>query len=175
MATMAGVAALVLTIDQLTKSLAERHLANGPVHLVGSLSFTLTYNRGAAFSFAQGLTGWLIVVGIVLVIVLLVASRRLPSYPAAVAVGLMLGGAMGNLSDRLFRGNHGAVVDFIASRYWPTLNVADVAIVTGAILLVVVGYRRDPRRQRRSRSHRDEAETAHQQWTAEADRPTSSP
>jgi signal peptidase II len=82
---------------------------------------------------------------------------------------------MGNLSDRLFRGNHGAVVDFIASRYWPTFNVADVAIVTGAILLVVVGYRRDPRRQRRSRSHRDEAETAHQQWTAEADRPTSSP
>lgn len=173
MATMAAVAAFVLAIDQLTKSLAERDLANGPVHLVGSLSLTLTYNRGAAFSVAQGLTGWLIVIGIVLVVVLLLASRRLPSYPAAVAVGLMLGGATGNLSDRLFRGNHGAVVDFVASRYWPTFNLADVAIVSGAILLIVVGYRRDPKRRHTS-GHHDEAEVGHEQWTAEADR-TGSP
>lgn len=175
MAAMAAVAAMALTIDQLTKSLAEVHLANGPVHLVGSLSLTLTYNRGAAFSLAQGLTGWLIVVGVVLVIVLLLASRRLPSYSAAVAVGLMLGGAVGNLSDRLFRGNHGAVIDFVASRYWPTFNLADVAIVCGAILLVVVGYRRDPAgRRRRSSPQRDEVEDDHP-WTRESDRSASSP
>lgn len=154
MVVMAGVAAVALTLDQLTKSLAEHYLANGPVHLVGSLSLVLTYNRGAAFSLAQGLTGWLIVIGVLLVVVLLVVSRRLPSYPAAVAVGLMLGGAVGNLSDRLLRGDHGAVVDFIASRYWPTFNLADVAIVTGALLLVVVGYRRE----RRSSDHRSATE-----------------
>ena len=174
-AAMAVVAAMALTLDQLTKSLAERHLANGSVHLVGSLSLTLTYNRGAAFSLATGLTGWLIVVGVVLVLVLLLASRRLPSYFAAVAVGLMLGGAVGNLSDRLFRGNHGAVIDFIASRYFPTFNLADVAIVTGAILLVVVGYRRDPAsRRRRSSGRRDEVEEDHQ-WARESDGSTSSP
>jgi signal peptidase II len=143
MAVMAVVAAVALAVDQLTTSLAERYLAAGPVHLWGSLSLTLTYNRGAAFSLAQGLTGWLIVVGVVLVAVLLFVGRRLPSSAAAVAVGLMLGGAVGNLSDRLFRGNHGAVVDFIASRYWPTFNLADVAIVAGALLLVVAGYRRE--------------------------------
>jgi signal peptidase II len=174
MAAMALVAATALTIDQLTKSLAEQHLANGPVHLVGSLSLTLTYNRGAAFSLAQGLTGWLIVVGVVLVIVLLLASRRLPSYSAAVAVGLMLGGAVGNLSDRLFRGNHGAVIDFVASRYWPTFNLADVAIVSGAILLIVVGYRRDTTGRRRRAAHeRDEVEEGHP-LAPESDRSTSS-
>lgn len=176
MAVMATVAAVALTLDQVTKSLAERDLTNGPVHLVGSLSLTLTYNRGAAFSLAQGLTGWLIVVGIVLVIVLLLASRRLPSFPAAVAVGLMLGGAVGNLSDRVFRGNHGAVIDFIASRYWPTFNLADVSIVVGAILLVIVGYRHDSANRRRhsSRDH-DRGAEEHQQWVAESDRSTSSP
>ncbi|MBO0714813.1 MAG: signal peptidase II, partial [Acidimicrobiales bacterium] len=174
MAAMAAVAALALTIDQVTKSLAEVHLANGPVHLVGSLSLTLTYNRGAAFSLAQGLTGWLVVVGVVLVIVLLLASRRLPSYSAAVAVGLMLGGAVGNLSDRLFRGNHGAVIDFVASRYWPTFNLADVAIVVGAILLIVVGYRRDPTgRRRRSSPHRDDIDEDHP-WASGSDRPPGS-
>ncbi|HEX6476196.1 MAG TPA: signal peptidase II, partial [Acidimicrobiales bacterium] len=60
----------------------------------------------------------------------------------AIAVGLILGGAVGNLVDRLVRSNGGSVIDFIDLRYWPTFNVADACIVCGAVLLVVVGYRR---------------------------------
>jgi signal peptidase II len=63
--------------------------------------------------------------------------RRASSAGQAAALGLILGGALGNLSDRLFRGDHGAVVDFVALHFWPTFNVADASIVVGCALLLV--------------------------------------
>jgi signal peptidase II len=129
-------AAAVVAVDQLTKSLAEADLRDHPVHLLGPLSLRLTYNSGAAFSLGQGLSSVIVVIGAVVVVMLVVAGRRVQMRSSAVAVGLLLGGAVGNLSDRLFRANHGAVIDFIATRYWPTFNVADACIVVGAGLLV---------------------------------------
>jgi signal peptidase II len=68
-------------------------------------------------------------------------TRGLPSISGSIAVGLVLGGACGNLSDRLFRGEGGAVVDFIETSFWPTFNVADASIVIGAVLLGISLWR----------------------------------
>ncbi len=135
------VALLVVAADQVTKSLAVSRLSSGPVHLIGPFSFELAYNTGVAFSIGTGLT--LPIVVIVVVVVALVAwfGRTVPNRAAAIAVGLILGGAVGNLSDRLFRGHHGAVVDFIYSGFWPTFNVADASIVCGCVLLGIALWR----------------------------------
>ena len=135
-------AAAVVVVDQLTKSLAVHYLKNAPVELVGPVRLALTYNSGAAFSLARGLTPELVVVGVALIAVVVVVGRSASTTGAAVAVGLILGGAVGNLLDRLVRSNGGAVIDFIDLRWWPTFNVADSCIVCGAILLILVGYRR---------------------------------
>jgi len=134
---IAVIAAVVVTADQVTKSLAVAHLAHHNVHLLGPLSLRLFYNSGVAFSVGSGLTVPIIIVAVVLVLMIIWFARGVPTTTAAVAVGLVLGGALGNLSDRLFRGHHGAVVDFIYSRVWPTFNVADSCVVVGSILLAL--------------------------------------
>ncbi len=134
---MAAVATVVVAADQITKSLALSDLATHDVHVVGPFSFRLTFNTGVAFSIGTGLSGPIIVVAVVLVLAVLAMARGAPSMPSAVAFGLVLGGAIGNLSDRLFRGHHGAVVDFIYTRFWPTFNVADSCIVIGCFALAV--------------------------------------
>ena len=68
-------------------------------------------------------------------------GRTVPSTSAAVGVGMILGGAIGNLADRLFRGHHGAVVDFIYSGFWPTFNLADASIVCGCAVLALALWR----------------------------------
>jgi signal peptidase II len=130
-------AAAVIVADQVTKSIAVHDLARGPVHVVGPLSFQLKYNTGAAFSIGAGLTLPIIVIAFVLVLLLAWFARGTPSALAAAATGLILGGALGNLSDRLFRGHSGAVVDFIHLNFWPTFNVADASIVVGTLLLLI--------------------------------------
>lgn len=139
-----GVAALVVAVDQVTKSIAAHELADRSVHLVGPFSLVLEYNSGVAFSIGVGLTVPIVIVAVVIVGLLVSFTRHLPSRAAAVAVGLVLGGALGNLSDRLFRGHGGAVVDFLHSTFWPTFNVADSCIVCGAILLALVLLRHPP-------------------------------
>lgn len=135
------VAAVVLALDQLTKSLAVADLRKGPVHLVGPLSLELTYNTGIAFGLGSGL-GDLIVVGVVLLVgVLVLAARGARTRTRAVAFGLVLGGALGNLADRVLRGRHGAVVDFIHTGFWPTFNLADSAIVCGTALVALSLWR----------------------------------
>jgi signal peptidase II len=129
--------ATVLVIDQVTKSVAVHDLARGPVHLIGPLSLQLSYNTGAAFSIGAGLTLPIIVIAFVLVLLLSWFARGTPSALAAVAAGLIIGGALGNLSDRLFRGHSGAVVDFVHLGFWPTFNVADASIVIGTLLLLI--------------------------------------
>lgn len=137
-ALVVACATTVLVVDQVTKSLAVHDLAHGPVHLLGPLSLLLSYNTGVAFSIGAGLTLPIIVIVCVLVLLLAWFARGTPSALAAVATGMILGGALGNLSDRLFRGHSGAVVDFIHLGFWPTFNVADASVVIGTILFLVV-------------------------------------
>ncbi len=132
-----AVAAVVIAADQATTSWALADL-HRPVHLVGPLGLALEYNSGTAFSLFGGAGDWL--VPIVAAIVLSVAwlawhARRLL---LAVASGLVLGGALGNLADRVLRGHHGDVVDFVTLSHWPTFNVADACITVGVVLLIVV-------------------------------------
>jgi signal peptidase II len=137
-----AVSAGIIAVDQVTKSLAVRDLVHGPVHVVGPLSLQLKYNTGAAFSIGAGLTLPIIVIAFVLVLLLAWFARGAPTLLAAAATGMILGGALGNLSDRLFRGHAGAVVDFIHFDFWPTFNVADASIVVGTFVLAIAIARR---------------------------------
>ena len=132
---LAVVAVAVLGADQVTKSLAVAHLQDHPVHIAGPIALRLEYNSGVAFSIGSSLTGPIIIVAVALIAAVVWFARRVPTTLAAVGVGLIIGGAVGNLSDRLFRGHHGAVVDFLYTKYWPTFNVADSAVVCGCILV----------------------------------------
>jgi signal peptidase II len=145
----AVLAAAVLAVDQLTKWWAESALTLGddPVRLLGDLlSLRLIYNPGAALSLLSG-TGmtWVLTVIVVVVVVVIVrAIGRLGSRGWAIALGLLLGGALGNLGDRLFRQPgfaHGEVVDFIDYAGFFVGNVADIAIVVAAGLIVVLTFR----------------------------------
>ena len=123
--------------DRVTESVAVSKLAGHPVHVVGPLWLKLSYNTGAAFGVAQGWSTELAVIAVALIAVLIFVGRSTSKNLGLVAVGLMLGGAIGNLSDRLFGNASGAVVDFIYTRFWPTFNVADACIVIGGALLVI--------------------------------------
>jgi signal peptidase II len=133
----------VLAFDQLTKVWALDALADGPVYLVGGVRFNLTYNTAGAFGLGGAAIPFLALGALVLVIAMAATGgTRRPAI--AVAVGLVLGGALGNLADRMFRDPgllRGAVVDFVDLRFWPVFNVADVAITTGCLLLLVVGWK----------------------------------
>ena len=135
------VAAVVLGLDVVTKVLAVKLLVPGqPVEIIGdTITWTLVRNSGAAFSMATGYT-WvltLIATGVVLGIIWM--GRRLVSLWWALGLGMILGGAVGNLMDRFFRSPgplRGHVVDFFSVGWWPVFNVADSAVVCGAALLV---------------------------------------
>jgi signal peptidase II len=132
-----SVTGAVVLADQFTKWWAVTRLASGPVHLIGTLDFELSRNTGSAFSLLQGKGFLLIAVATLAAVGLVAMVRRASSAGQAAALGLILGGALGNLIDRLFRGDHGAVVDFVALHFWPTFNVADASIVVGCALLLV--------------------------------------
>jgi signal peptidase II len=112
--------------------------------VIGTLDLALTRNSGSAFSLFQGFAGVLVAVAVILVGALLVMVYRAPSLSRAAVCGLIIGGAIGNLSDRMFRNEHGAVVDFIDLHFWPTFNVADACIVIGCLLLALSLLRRTP-------------------------------
>jgi signal peptidase II len=136
------IAGVVVLLDQLTKRWAVNALANGrTVDVVGSLRFNLTHNSGMAFSRGTGVGPVIGVVALVVVVVLLASLRRNGSVVSTVGLGLVIGGAIGNVLDRLFRSGEGflggAVVDFIDLQWWPVFNVADAAITTGGVILVV--------------------------------------
>jgi signal peptidase II len=136
-----AVAVVVVAADQASKSWAVDRLSRGPIHVVWKLDLELTYNSGAAFSFAQGWAPVLGGVAVIAVLVMLGAVRRVQSTAIAVALGLVVGGALGNLADRVIRSHRGAVVDFIALHFWPTFNVADSCVVVGGILAAVLLWR----------------------------------
>lgn len=141
---LAAVAGVVVALDQATKTWALEALADAPIDLVWTLRLNLSYNRGAAFGLGKGLAPLLVAGGVALLVVLASFSRSLTGRLPTLALGLVLGGASGNLVDRLFRGHDGAVVDFIDLQWWPVFNVADMAIVCGAILLVLTSGRDGP-------------------------------
>jgi signal peptidase II len=144
---LAGVAAFVLAADAISKAIVVAHLRpDQPVHLIGNvLMLWLTRNPGAAFSVGTGETVVFTAIAFGVVIYIARTARRLYSLGWAVALGLLLGGAMGNLSDRIFRAPglfRGEVVDWIAvTRYYPIFNLADSAIVCGGILTVILAMR----------------------------------
>lgn len=150
-ALLAGIAAAVLTFDVATKVAAVAGLeGRAPLELLGGAVYlVLLRNPGAAWSMATGYTWVLTIVAIVVVGVIVRIARRLASTGWAVGLGLVLGGALGNLVDRFFRSPgplRGHVVDFVSlfapdGSVWPVFNVADSSIVCGGILLVLLAVR----------------------------------
>jgi signal peptidase II len=148
-----SVAAVVLTLDIVTKVLAVKLLTPGqPVPIIGdTVTWTLVRNSGAAFSMATGYT-WMLT---------LIASGVVSPW-WAIGLGMILGGATGNLVDRFFRSPgplRGHVVDFLSIGWWPVFNVADPSVVCGAILLVTLsalGFDFDTSGRRRAGDAADE-------------------
>lgn len=137
---IAALALGVIAVDLVTKAIAERSLER-PTQLLPGLDLELGYNSGVAFGALAGLPSWVLILGVaVIILALLTAVRtgalRIP-WPA---IGLLLGGAVGNLVDRL---GDGRVTDFIDPVRWAAFNVADVAI-TGAIAILLWRAVREP-------------------------------
>lgn len=130
-----------LAVDQLTKSWAESSLQDRSIDVVWTLRFHLTVNYGASFSLGAGFGAWIGVLALVVVGILVWRGGSVRSRLGAVALGMIVGGALGNVIDRAFRGDSGflggGVVDFIDLQWWPIFNVADIGVVCGAILLVI--------------------------------------
>ena len=136
------VAAAVVALDQLTKAWAVDALDGGRViDLVWTLRLRLTFNDGAAFSVGGGSGGLLALVGLAVVGFVYRSVLRWPGRLPPLALGLVVGGALGNLVDRVAR--DGSVVDFIDLQWWPLFNVADIGITFGAIGLVLLSLRDD--------------------------------
>jgi lipoprotein signal peptidase len=143
------VAVAVVVLDAVSKALAVAYLSDRPpVRLLpGVLQLTETRNAGAAFGIGTGVTVVFTLIALVVVIIILRSARRLTSKGWAIALGLLLGGALGNLGDRLFRSPgplRGHVVDWIQLPHWPVFNLADSAIVVGGLLAVLLGMRGVP-------------------------------
>jgi signal peptidase II len=142
-----GIAGATFVLDRLSKAWVEATLSDrGPIELIpGVLRLTYTTNSGGAFGLGRS-APWLFAGATILVsIAIAIASTRLPRLGVAVSLGLILGGALGNLADRALNGPglSGHVTDFIDFRIWPVFNLADTAIVIGAIVLAIVTSRRD--------------------------------
>ncbi len=138
-----GVAGVVVALDQVTKALAVAQLeGQPPVQLIGEwLQLTFVRNPGAAFSLAGNYTILISLVAIGVAVAIVRTSRTLTSTWWAIVLGGILGGALGNLLDRIFRDPapfRGHVVDFLALPNWPVFNVADMALVGSAILAVIL-------------------------------------
>ncbi len=145
-ALLAVVAVVVLAVDVVTKVLVVAELEGRRTLelLGGQLLVRVSRNPGAAFSIGEGATLVFTAIAVTVVVVILRVAPRVGSRGWAASLGLLLGGASGNLVDRLLRSpgpGRGAVVDFIDFQVWPSFNVADSAIVTGAVLAVLLSLR----------------------------------
>jgi signal peptidase II len=148
------VSAAIVVLDQYSKVLVDSALElHRSIELLPSLAIRKIYNSGAAFSFLSDASGWqrwfFITLALLVVVVLITWLYRLPRNQVrlALALSLVLGGAVGNLIDRVY---YGYVIDFIdvyyASWHWPTFNIADSAITVGAALLLLdafTGHKKD--------------------------------
>ena len=156
-ATLVAVAVLVLALDIVSKVTVVATLSNrAPIRLLGGfLTLRVSRNPGAAFSLGTSMTLVFSAIAISVIVVILRTSRRIRSLPWAITLGLLLGGATGNLIDRIFRYPgvfRGYVVDWIQVPHWPVFNLADSAIVCGgvlAVLLSIRGVRLDGQREQK--------------------------
>ena len=143
--TFAAAAAVVVALDQLSKHWALSALQDEPIDLIGTLRLKLTFNDSAAFSLGGGRTTLIALIGLVVVGFLVHFGWRAERTLWAAGLGVILGGALGNLSDRAFRegggflGGH--VVDFIDLQWWPVFNVADMSLWVGLGLLALASWR----------------------------------
>jgi signal peptidase II len=147
LALLAVVASLVLVSDVFSKIAAVAFLeGREPISLGGVLYLPLIRNGGAAFGLAEGWTAVLALISLAVVGFIVWIARKLRSGPWAVGLGMVLGGALGNLGDRIFRAPgplRGHVVDFLSlfdpyGRVWPVFNLADSAICVGGVLIVTM-------------------------------------
>jgi len=139
---------IVIVLDQITKQLAEHFLAfHVPVPVIPMFNLTLSYNTGAAFSFLSEAGGWqrwfFVVLALVVSVVIVMWLRKLPAQDkwVAIALAMVLGGALGNVIDRLLLGH---VIDFLHVYYeqwsWPIFNIADSAISIGVAILLIDSF-----------------------------------
>ena len=140
---IAGVVLAVMwvTLDQLTKSWAQANLTGHPEFIFGHVGFELVYNSGIAFGIASGDSPLITIFGLAVSLVLLIALFRTRRIFSTIGVALVLGGAMGNVVDRIFRHNGGAVIDFLHSGFWPTFNLADLGVVVGLAMVITSSSR----------------------------------
>jgi signal peptidase II len=145
-AELAIVAAVAYALDLITKIIVVDKLeGHDPIEVIGTwLRFQAVRNPGAAFGIGEALTVVFTVIAAAVIVVIARIARKLYSTPWAVALGLLLGGALGNLTDRVFRSPgvfQGHVVDFIAPAHFAVFNLADSAIVCGGVLIVLLSFR----------------------------------
>ncbi|MEU1300314.1 signal peptidase II [Streptomyces shenzhenensis] len=145
-AVLFGVAVFAYALDLISKMIVVAKLEHhAPIEVVGDwLEFNAIRNPGAAFGVGQAFTIIFTVIAAAVIVVIIRLARKLYSLPWAVALGLLLGGALGNLTDRIFRSPgvfEGEVVDFIAPKGFAVFNLADSAIVCGGILIVLLSFR----------------------------------
>jgi signal peptidase II len=145
-AVLIAVAAFAYALDLISKMIVVARLEHhAPIEIVGEwLRFEAVRNAGAAFGIGEALTIVFTFIAATVIVVIARIARKLYSVPWAIALGLLLGGAFGNLTDRIFRSPglfQGAVVDFIAPKGFAVFNLADSAIVCGGILIVILSFR----------------------------------
>ncbi|MFE1576147.1 signal peptidase II [Streptomyces fradiae] len=145
-AALLAVAIVAYLLDLGSKMLVVAELEHrDPIVLIeGVLKFEAVRNPGAAFGFGEAFTVVFTVIAAAVIVVIIRLARKLYSAPWAVALGLLLGGALGNLTDRIFRAPgvfEGAVVDFIAPAHFAVFNLADSAIVCGGFLIVILSFK----------------------------------
>ncbi|MFF1548652.1 signal peptidase II [Streptomyces sp. NPDC058291] len=145
-AVLFAVAAFAYALDLVSKMIVVAKLEHhAPVEVVGDwLRFEAIRNAGAAFGFGEAFTVIFTVIAAAVIVVIARLARKLYSLPWAIALGLLLGGALGNLTDRIFRAPgvfEGAVVDFVAPKHFAVFNLADSAIVCGGILIVLLSFK----------------------------------
>ncbi len=141
-----AVAAVAYALDLISKMLVVAKLEHHePIEIIGDwLRFEAIRNAGAAFGMGQAFTILFTFIAAAVIVVIVRLARKLYSLPWAIALGLLLGGALGNLTDRLFRAPgvfEGHVVDFIAPKNFAVFNLADSAIVCGGILIVILSFK----------------------------------
>ena len=141
-----GTAGGVFLADRFTKVWAEHSLAQHPIDVIsGVLTLRFTTNSGGAFSLGQSAPWFFAGATLIVSALIVLTAFRVRSTLASIALGLILGGALGNLADRALRGPglRGHVVDFIDLHWWPVFNLADSAVVIGAVLMAVSSFRLD--------------------------------
>lgn len=144
--SIGAVCAIVVAIDHLTKWWAVNALADPPrvIDLFWTLRLRLIYNRGTAFSLTSDSGPIVSVIAVVVVAFLVWSGRSQRSRAVLAGYGLIVGGTLGNLADRIFRESdgvlRGGVVDFVDPQWFPVFNVADAALTVGIGLLLVLGF-----------------------------------